>query len=1123
LTQRPPGAKNRTNSTHSVFGQVSAALSGIRPWIPEARFTNGVVRIPAATFRIPNATWSSTQGFEARALWEEQGIGARMALSHRSNRIERLVIDAEDGTFQSTFRFPFGTQTRVEGVGIWLSNRVSLNAVFGPVGWLPEVAQIAAPSFTVPASVLKLPGYQDVQGAFSVSWADGRFQLDLRAQAENQVAQTNLPPLELAVLAAGTTNGVTIHKATVSSPFLSAQLSHVLEFNLAGELLSGPARLSLMADLDSQSWLDAQGQIAGVATLIPQVGNYPRVQMVLNGTNLTAAKVELRNVKIAAALDYPNLSLESARGDFRDGTILFARGEIDLTQRSIRNGELSIDAKALPAWIPAPYTSGPVAITARGSGSFTNLEHSGSFTLRGVAGPQFKPLDLSGDWSGRQFDLAQLRLSATGRDSQVHIETSLSLQDHLVRLGLKKFAFLKKDEPSLQLQHPAEIVVARSGPGGPGISVTGLELSGSSGNVKLSSVLRTASFGSIDLLMADFDPAFLGAFVPREIPELHVSHLRFAGSWSNGPITQNLELNLTIPSATVAASLQIRGDASGTAISNALITRAGAPLVSAHGFLPLSLRPKFGWDAITFLTNAPVAFSLQVQPDGYLWDEIGRRTGLVVRHPRVDAELQGDWKTLQGLVRVNMDGIKFARTNQALPEVQNVRLVARIDRQSARIEQFDFQVQGETLRAEAQVPLGNDYWVLRREFRLPDWRKASARIVGEHIAVAAFEPLFPTLLSPQGELKLDLQLLPGVRLAGELQINDARTRPIATVGAIRDIRVSAIFTNQFLRLDQATAVIGGSQVSIAGTADFAQTSWWAEGVPNFELVVRGTNIPLSRTSASIIRADLDLAVNKTNGAAPFVSGVARLRESIFMTDLTSLVPGGAATPERRPPYFSVRQPPFSNWRLGVKVEGPKFLSVRSTLFYGQVTANLELTGTLKDPLALGDLKIDSGTVKLPFADLGVSQGFISLGSQDPYRPRISVTAGSRQYGYDIRVDVSGTVDAPMLQFSSTPPLGSEEILLMVTAGEMPRHQQSFSMRQRGQTFAQFLGKDLLTKLGFADSGEQRLTIKSGEELSELGRPTYGIDYKLSDRWALVGEYDRFNAFNAGFKWRIYSK
>ncbi len=237
----------------------------------------------------------------------------------------------------------------------------------------------------------------------------------------------------------------------------------------------------------------------------------------------------------------------------------------------------------------------------------------------------------------------------------------------------------------------------------------------------------------------------------------------------------------------------------------------------------------------------------------------------------------------------------------------------------------------------------------------------------------------------------------------------------------------------------------------------------------------------------------------------------------------ALVPGSVAAPRTRPPYFSIEDPMLANWRVAVDVQGERFLRVRSPLFNGEVSAALKLQGTLKDPIVLGDLKIDSGAVRFPFGLLQVQQGLVNLTSQDPYHPQLSVTAASKQFGYDIRMEVTGPVDAPVIQFTSNPPLSSEQILLMVTAGEMPQGNYTLTPQQRAQTVALFLGRDLLAKLGLGDQAQQRLTIRSGEEISEQGRPTYHVEYKLTDRWALEGEYDRFGDFNAGFKWRVYSK
>ena len=213
--------------------------------------------------------------------------------------------------------------------------------------------------------------------------------------------------------------------------------------------------------------------------------------------------------------------------------------------------------------------------------------------------------------------------------------------------------------------------------------------------------------------------------------------------------------------------------------------------------------------------------------------------------------------------------------------------------------------------------------------------------------------------------------------------------------------------NRELELQSATANVGGSYVELRGSFNVAGTNWFAEGIPPFVLAINGTNVPLARQPESVIRSDVRLTVTETNGAPALVSGTARLRDSFYLSDITALVPGKVASPSRRPPYFSVEKPPLSNWRIDVRVVGDKFLNVRSTLFAGDVTANLRVQGTLEEPIALGDVRIESGLVRFPFANLDVQQGFVTLTSQDPYRPQILMHAGSKTISVRIRMEVSG--------------------------------------------------------------------------------------------------------------------
>jgi translocation and assembly module TamB len=78
-------------------------------------------------------------------------------------------------------------------------------------------------------------------------------------------------------------------------------------------------------------------------------------------------------------------------------------------------------------------------------------------------------------------------------------------------------------------------------------------------------------------------------------------------------------------------------------------------------------------------------------------------------------------------------------------------------------------------------------------------------------------------------------------------------------------------------------------------------------------------------------------------------------------------------------------------------------------------------------------------------------------------------------------------------------------------------------QQRAQGLALFFGKNLLSNFGFGGGGADRLTVRSGQEISESGRPTYDIEYKLTGRWSVIGEYDRFDQYNLNVKYKLYSK
>jgi len=380
----------------------------------------------------------------------------------------------------------------------------------------------------------------------------------------------------------------------------------------------------------------------------------------------------------------------------------------------------------------------------------------------------------------------------------------------------------------------------------------------------------------------------------------------------------------------------------------------------------------------------------------------------------------------------------------------------------------------------------------------------------------------PKYFRAQGRMLADVWIRPGRNFDGRVQVREVETRPLPKIGVVQQISADVVLKGHEVKIENLSGVFGGQTLSIGGRVDLSAESV-AKGYPDLEFSILGNNVPLARNPDVILRSDLDLKVRNGTNRIPVITGTATLRDGFLLRDITTLVPGRIARPSLRPPYFTIPQDPLDEWKLDVRVRGDNAMRVRGPFFQGLVSVNLHVTGNLEEPMALGDVRISSGRVIFPFASLEVKQALVTLNSEDPYLPHVFAIAAGRSFGFDIRMQVEGPADKPIIQFSSVPPLTSEQIILMLTTGQIPRDDFGFSSEDRASKLAFFLGKSLWSKLNPNQSADERLTIRSGEDVTEGGRQTYEVEYKLNDRWSLVGEYNRFGDLNGNVKWRVFSR
>jgi translocation and assembly module TamB len=1147
-------------SVHAQAQSAAATLAGLRKWLPIAAVSNGTIRLPQATVAVPAMTW--TQGLLSATLGLPQERGQIILRGDFSTSpTNELRLRADRWHLDSTFNLmlsPAGLD--LQGVSSWWSNRVDLRAHFGTNDVLPESAGLHVARFRIPLAVLQIPYYPDITGSVSAEWRHGEFALDLTATARPLAAETSLPPLELALHARGDTNTATIQSASLSAPWFKAELSRDLQLYFTGSLLREPANLTLAADLARQPWFPLTGKLNGEAKFAPAGGKLPAVQFRLSGAELAIQSLKARALRLEGSFNWPQLGLSSSEVDFADDSLASITGTIDLEKLAVADGRARLRGPLVNRWLPPGYAYQDLSLAGEFSGALSNLVHTGRLDVTNLICPQVAPLQLRAHWTGQNLTLPHADVLVSAGHSSLLLGGALTNQslkaslagtnqpnahpELAVQVNLATLTLTTNSRPALDLARPFLISLRRSPTNDLfHVTATAADWTGPGGELQARADINWPEQGDVRLAMANLSSGLFAAFAKTNLPEIEIGKLDASAGWSNGPAIFGLALTATVlaeaglrpgdhqvrPTSSahvegvpVTAEIRLHGDGSGVTLSNLLVTSQNSAVASARGFLPLTLHPS-ETNLVRLEEQAPLDFAASVQPHTFLWDTVAEGTGLQLRQPHLNLKIGGTWQAAQGEVNLGVDQIRLRHATTNMPDLEDLSVVVQLDRRQARLTQGRILVQGQPVSLTGEIPLGEEIWAGLFQKKLPNWDTARIHLQVQAAQIAAFEPLLPQLLAPQGELNLDLSVLPGGKLDGELTVQDARTRPLAEAGPVRDIQVRVQFAERSLKLESASANVGGAALTLTGQADLSGTRWLAGDLPPFEFVLRGASVPLARKPEVIVRSDLLLSLTKTNAAPPVVSGTARLHDSYFLSDLSDLVPGKVAAPEQRPPYFSLDQPQLAAWRLAVDVEGNRFLKVRSPLFNGEISATVKLGGTLKDPMALGDLRVDSGTVNFPFASFQVQQGLVSLSSDDPYRPKILLNALSKQFGYDIRMQVSGTADSPVIEFTSTPPLSSGQILLMVTAGELPQGTYNLTPQQKAQTMGMFLGQDLLTKLGLAGQGQPRLIVHSGEEITEQGKPTYNVEIRLTPRWSLVGEYDRFGDYNGGVKWRIYSR
>lgn len=581
----------------------------------------------------------------------------------------------------------------------------------------------------------------------------------------------------------------------------------------------------------------------------------------------------------------------------------------------------------------------------------------------------------------------------------------------------------------------------------------------------------------------------------------------------------------------IAFHLASSAGAEGIKLNYLSLKQGTDEILRGEGRFPVRLQPMGEEKVELIATDAPFIFDVQTLRSGRALEELLADWGWEADQPEVNIHLEGP---IEGLVgTVDLAAIRIQPPEDVFRQPVGTRPIVfedldahlRFTEAGLELDRFSLFVFGEQIQATAALPLGDEGWrkiLLERE--LPDVSLATADVICEAIPLTTLGPLLPDLFRPEGMVNGSLRLDPYKHLSAKLQLSGAATRPLAPFGTLRAIEANLEIEDRVVKVLNLSARLSDKPVTIDGTIGIKDPA-----DPRFDLHLRGESLPLVRTSGIVLRGSPDLHILTKGSGETTIAGTVVLKDSIVTVDLADLsfdLSGGSVTTSGAPkrfPYFSVTQTPVDAWNLDVNIVGESFLDIRTPGFVGRVSADFDLGGTLAEPVAVGSMTVPQGSIRFPFANLLVTSAQVGTTVQDPFQPRIDVTAKGKSYGYDLTMEVSGYVDDPTVTFSSNPSLDSQSIVLLVTSGQIPSSDFAKSRNERLSGIGLYLSKSLLADFGWIDSSEDRLSIRVAEEVSRTGRDTVEIEYELDKKWSLQGNYDEFDTYNLDLRWKLFEK
>ncbi|HLV94911.1 MAG TPA: translocation/assembly module TamB domain-containing protein [Candidatus Acidoferrales bacterium] len=261
-------------------------------------------------------------------------------------------------------------------------------------------------------------------------------------------------------------------------------------------------------------------------------------------------------------------------------------------------------------------------------------------------------------------------------------------------------------------------------------------------------------------------------------------------------------------------------------------------------------------------------------------------------------------------------------------------------------------------------------------------------------------------------------------MQGQIRVVNAmfssETFPLALEGVNGQIGVAG----NRLDINQLNGAAGGGNISASGFLIYGAQ-------PNFKLSAHAKSVRIRYPQGIRSVLDANLGLTGTSASSSLTGRVLVDRLSFTQQfDMANLIGRlNSETPATPPPPFE------QNMKLNVTVATTQNLNLTSSKLSMGGSANLNVTGSLADPVILGRISLTQGEVFFMGKRYEVQNGTIAFANPVRTEPVLNIYAKTTVQQYDITLNFVGPIDRLRTNYTSTPPLSQADIINLIAFGK----------------------------------------------------------------------------------------